>query len=55
VQPGEVIVVVTGQAISAPADLQKRFESLKKEGRKSALLLVASVTGEQRFVPVTIP
>jgi serine protease Do len=55
VQPGDVIVEVTGQAISAPADLQKRFESLKKEGRKSALLLVASVTGEQRFVPVTIP
>jgi serine protease Do len=55
VQPGDVIVEVTGQAISAPADLQKRFDALKKEGRKSALLLVASVTGEQRFVPVTIP
>ena len=55
VAPGDVIVEVTGQAIAAPADLQKRFDALKKEGRKSALLFVTNSEGEQRFVPVTIP
>jgi serine protease Do len=55
VTPGDVIVEVTGQAIASPADLQKRLEVLKKEGRKSALLLVTNGAGEQRFVPVTIP
>jgi serine protease Do len=55
VSPGDVIVEVTGQAIAAPADLQKRLDALKKDGRKSALLLVSNAAGEQRFVPVTIP
>jgi serine protease Do len=55
VAPGDVIVEVTGQAIASPADLQKRLDALKKEGRKSALLLVTNGAGEQRFVPVTIP
>jgi serine protease Do len=55
VAPGDVIVEVTGQAIASPADLQKRLDALKKDGRKSALLLVTNGAGEQRFVPVTIP
>ena len=55
VAAGDVIVEVTGQAIASPADLQKRLDALKKDGRKSALLLVTNGSGEQRFVPVTIP
>jgi serine protease Do len=55
VAPGDVIVEITGQAIASPADLQKRLDALKKDGRKSALLLVTNGAGEQRFVPVTIP
>jgi len=55
VQAGDVIVEVTGEAVASPADLQKRFDALKKEGRKSALLLLTNSAGEQRFVPVTIP
>ena len=55
IQPGEVILEVTGVAIVNPNDLQKRLDALKKDGKKSALLLVANATGEQRFVPVTIP
>ena len=31
-------------------DFQKKIEKLKKEGRKSALLLVANANGELRFV-----
>jgi serine protease Do len=55
VMPGDVITEVTGQAVSSPADLQKRIDALKKEGKKSALLLLSNGAGEQRFVPVTIP
>ncbi|MCC6946610.1 MAG: Do family serine endopeptidase [Bradyrhizobiaceae bacterium] len=55
VQAGDVIVEVTGEAVGSPADLQKRLDALKKDGRKSALLLLTNSAGEQRFVPVTIP
>jgi serine protease Do len=55
VQPGDVITEVTGEGIASPADLQKRIDALKKEGKKSALLLVSNAAGEQRFVPVAIP
>jgi serine protease Do len=34
--------------------VQKRIEALKKEGKKSALLLVASAEGELRFVAITL-
>jgi len=55
VQPGEVIVEVTGEAIASPSDLQKRIDALKKQGKKAALLLVSNGDGVKRFVPVTIP
>jgi serine protease Do len=55
ISPGDVILEVTGQAVESPADLQKRLDALKKEGRPSALLLLSNPAGEQRFVPVTIP
>jgi serine protease Do len=54
IQPGDVIVQIEEQAVSAPADVQKRLDALKKEGKKSTLLLVTRAD-EQRFVPVTIP
>ncbi|WP_245513332.1 DegQ family serine endoprotease [Enterovirga rhinocerotis] len=54
IQPGELIVEVGQEAVSSPADVAKRVETLKKEGRKSALLLVANAQGEVRFVAVTI-
>lgn len=55
VQAGDVIVEVTGEGIESPSELQARIDALKKEGKKSALLLVSDGEGEQRFVPVTIP
>jgi len=55
VMPGDVITEVTGQAVASAADLQKRIDALKKDGKKSALLLLLNTAGEQRFVPVTIP
>ena len=52
IQPGEVIVEVGQEAVSNPADVTKRVEALKKEGRKSVLLLVASASGDVRFVAI---
>ncbi|WP_430911076.1 DegQ family serine endoprotease [Methylobacterium sp. sgz302541] len=52
IQPGEVVVEVGQEAVSTPADVTKRVDALKKEGRKSVLLLVASAGGDVRFVAV---
>ncbi|HEY8565601.1 MAG TPA: DegQ family serine endoprotease [Beijerinckiaceae bacterium] len=54
IQAGEVIVEVGQEAVSTPADVTRRVDQLKKEGRKSALLLVANAQGEVRFVAVSI-
>ncbi|KAA2242362.1 DegQ family serine endoprotease [Salinarimonas soli] len=54
IQAGEVIVEVGQEAVNSPADMARRVEALKKEGRRSALLLVANTQGEVRFVAVTI-
>jgi serine protease Do len=47
---GDVIVEVAQEAVANTDDFQKKIDKLKKEGRKSALLLVANVEGELRFV-----
>jgi len=53
-QPGDVIVEVAQQAVKTPDDVQKRVEELKKDGRKSALFLLANKDGDLRFVAVKI-
>ena len=53
-QPGEIIVEINQKAVSTPSDVQDALKGLKKDGKKSALLLVANAAGEVRFVPVTI-
>jgi serine protease Do len=55
VQAGDVIVEAPGGPVSDPEELQKRLDALRKDGKKSVLLLIANAEGEQRFVPVTIP
>jgi serine protease Do len=52
--PGDVIVEVAQEAVAAATDVQKRVEQLKKDGRKSALLLVANAEGELRFVALSL-
>jgi serine protease Do len=47
---GDVIVEVAQEPIASPDDLQKKVDQLKKDGRKSALFLVANAQGELRFV-----
>ena len=54
IQAGEVIVEISQKPVAKPADVQDALKALKKEGKKSALLLVSSASGEVRFVPVTI-
>ena len=51
---GDVIVEVSQEQVGNTADLQKRVDQLKKEGRKSALLLVANAQGELRFVALAL-
>src|SRR5499426_1341274 len=52
--PGDVIVEVAQEAVSNADAVQKRIDALKKEGRKSALLLVANAEGELRFVALSL-
>jgi serine protease Do len=51
---GDVIVEVSQEQVGNTGDLQKRVDQLKKEGRKSALLLVANAQGELRFVALAL-
>jgi serine protease Do len=53
-QTGDVIVEVGQEAVNTVSEVADRLDKLKKEGRKSALLLVANAQGELRFVAVTI-
>ena len=52
--PGEVIVEVAQEAVSNTADVKKRIDQLKKDGKKSVLLLVANADGELRFVALSV-
>jgi serine protease Do len=54
IQAGEVIVEVNQEPVSNPADVTKKIDDLKAQGRKSALLLVANAQGEVRFVALSI-
>jgi serine protease Do len=51
---GDVIVEVGQEPVNTPQELTDRVEKLKKESRKSALLLVANAQGELRFVALQI-
>jgi serine protease Do len=51
---GDVIVEIAQEQVENAADVQKRIDSLKKAGRKSALLLVSNGTGEVRFVALSL-
>ena len=52
--PGDVIVEVAQEAVANAADIKKRVEQLKKDGKKSVLLLVSNADGELRFVALSV-
>jgi len=51
---GDVIVEVAQEAVSNAADVKKRVEQVKKDGKKSVLLLVANSEGDLRFVALSV-
>ena len=54
IQAGDVIVEVGQEAVTSPADVTRRIDQIKKDGRKSALLLVSNKDGEVRFVALSL-
>jgi serine protease Do len=52
--PGDVIVEIAQEAVGNADEFQARIDKLKKDGRKSALLLVAGADGELRFVALPL-
>jgi serine protease Do len=52
--PGEVIIEVAQEAVSNAADVKKRVDQVKKDGKKSVLLLVSNADGELRFVALSV-
>ena len=54
VQAGDVIVEINQQTVKEPGDVLTRMAEAKKQGRKSALLLVANAQGEVRFVALPV-
>src|ERR1700716_2078533 len=52
--PGDVIVEIAQEAIASADDFQAKIDKLKKDGRKSALLLVGGADGELRFVALSL-
>lgn len=54
IQAGDVIVEVNQEQVASPQDVTKRIDAVKKEGKKSVLLLVSSAQGEVRFVALSL-
>jgi serine protease Do len=52
--PGSVIVAIEQEQVNAPADVVRRVDSLKKAGKKTVLLLVATPEGDNLFVALPI-
>jgi serine protease Do len=51
---GDIIVEVQYSAVNTPADLQKRVDQLKSQGKKMAVLLVSNGQGDTRFVALSL-
>ncbi len=52
--PGDVIVEFAREKVASAEDLQAKIDKLKKDGRRSALVLVAGADGELRFVALKL-
>jgi len=51
---GDVIAEIAQETIASPDDFLAKIEKLKKDGRRTALLLVAGADGESRFVALAL-
>lgn len=54
IEIGDVIVDINQAVVKTPDDVKKRIDALRREGRKNALLMLASRSGELRFVTIRI-
>ncbi len=54
IQVGDIIVEVQQEAVTTPDAVTKRVDALKKEGKKSALFLIANAQGDVRFVALSL-
>jgi serine protease Do len=52
-KPGDVIVEVQQEPVGSPADVQSRVDSVRKQSRKSVLMLIQSQDG-LRWVPLSL-
>ncbi|MBN9244754.1 MAG: DegQ family serine endoprotease [Mesorhizobium sp.] len=52
IQPGEVITEIAQESVKTPKDVMDRIGALKEQGRKNALLMLSSKSGELRFVTI---
>ena len=52
IAPGDVIVEVAQDQVATPQDVLDEVASLKDDGRRNALLMLADKTGELRFLTV---
>src|SRR5262249_29622504 len=51
---GDTIVEIAQEAVANADDFQAKIDKLKQDGRRTALLLVASAEGELRFVALAL-
>ena len=51
---GDTIVEIAQEAVASADDFQTKIDKLKRDNRRSALLLVASAEGELRFVALAL-
>ena len=54
IQAGDIIVEVQQEPVTTPDAVTKRVDALKKEGKKSALFLIANGQGDVRFVALSL-
>jgi serine protease Do len=52
--PGDVILEVGQEPVASPADVTRRIDQLKRDGRRAALLQVQNAAGDVRFVAVAV-
>jgi serine protease Do len=52
IQAGEVITEIAQESVASPKEVMDRIAALKEQGRKNALLMLASKTGELRFATI---
>lgn len=51
---GDVIIEVAQESVANVADVKKRVDQLKKDGRKSVVLLVSNADGQTRFISLSV-